>query len=381
MSQLSRRHLTPDELAQHAIERRRRAEEQRRIIILDPHKRQIGIDKDAIEAQKQEKERLKEAERRRDEEFNRYLSEERRMLDLREQERNEFRRRQLESVYAYRTVNQGFQTRREFDLNDPNQLKKSLPARVSDDDPRLGPSSVQKFSGEDIQKSERVKSQRDQVRVWIEEQTKEKTERKVAEKELERKYREQEDAIVDESLWIEGELERRRTNAHKETKEFNKHQVEEKRTRDKTARVIETEQSIAEIQATLKSDLMTENPAQAIHSWNPRRIVPYHYKGMSPSEVDEILREQERQRLEKQKQKEKEIEEKREWERLQEALRREAVLKEREKQRAQKIQLESQKDDFAKSAKEKKERFVLLLLDLSLLFVFFRCMHFLFSYD
>eukprot|EP00002_Diphylleia_rotans_P012278 TRINITY_DN2401_c0_g2_i3.p1 TRINITY_DN2401_c0_g2~~TRINITY_DN2401_c0_g2_i3.p1 ORF type:complete len:128 (+),score=34.55 TRINITY_DN2401_c0_g2_i3:713-1096(+) len=101
---------------------------------------------------------------------------------------------------------------------------------------------------------------------------------------------------------------------------------------------------------------MTENPAQAIHSWNPRRIVPYHYKGMSPSEVDEILREQERQRLEKQKQKEKEIEEKREWERLQEALRREAVLKEREKQRAQKIQLESQKDDFAKSAKEKKER-------------------------
>lgn len=35
--------------------------------------------------------------------------------------------------------------RREFDLNDPNWKKKEIPARASDDDPRCGPSSAQKY--------------------------------------------------------------------------------------------------------------------------------------------------------------------------------------------------------------------------------------------
>lgn len=35
--------------------------------------------------------------------------------------------------------------RREFDLNDPQRFKKLLPARLHDEDPRLGPSSAQKY--------------------------------------------------------------------------------------------------------------------------------------------------------------------------------------------------------------------------------------------
>lgn len=38
-------------------------------------------------------------------------------------------------------------SRREFDLYDPDYLKKDKPARVSDDDPRCGISSIQKFDG------------------------------------------------------------------------------------------------------------------------------------------------------------------------------------------------------------------------------------------
>ena len=51
---------------------------------------------------------------------------------------------------------QGDKTRgREWDLNDPDTLKKDRPAREGDDDPRCGPSSMQMFDGEDLHKAER----------------------------------------------------------------------------------------------------------------------------------------------------------------------------------------------------------------------------------
>lgn len=41
-------------------------------------------------------------------------------------------------------------TRREWDINRPDGLKIDDPARVGDDDPRLGASSMQRFDGEDL---------------------------------------------------------------------------------------------------------------------------------------------------------------------------------------------------------------------------------------
>lgn len=38
------------------------------------------------------------------------------------------------------------ENRREFDLYDPAGLMKSIPARLTDDDPRCGPSSAQKYA-------------------------------------------------------------------------------------------------------------------------------------------------------------------------------------------------------------------------------------------
>lgn len=53
---------------------------------------------------------------------------------------------------------------REWDLNDPDYLKKDQPARVSDDDPRCGLSSLQKFLGEDLNSKARNKLQQEQLR-------------------------------------------------------------------------------------------------------------------------------------------------------------------------------------------------------------------------
>ena len=54
----------------------------------------------------------------------------------------------------------------EWDLNDPDALKKDMPARVSNDDPRCGPASLQKFQGEDLNSRARLKYQKEQLREW-----------------------------------------------------------------------------------------------------------------------------------------------------------------------------------------------------------------------
>ena len=64
----------------------------------------------------------------------------------------------------YRREHQRVQDRREFDLNDPEYKKKDLPARVSDDDPRLTKSGMQMFEGEDLMYEQRKKFQQEQMR-------------------------------------------------------------------------------------------------------------------------------------------------------------------------------------------------------------------------
>ena len=51
------------------------------------------------------------------------------------------------AVNEFRMLHQQPDSRREFDLYDPDYLKKDKPARVGDDDPRCGISSLQKFDG------------------------------------------------------------------------------------------------------------------------------------------------------------------------------------------------------------------------------------------
>lgn len=64
-------------------------------------------------------------------------------LALERKEREE-RRKLEQEVNEFRKNYQKREDRREFDLNDPNVIKRSLPIRLYDDDPRLGPSAVQK---------------------------------------------------------------------------------------------------------------------------------------------------------------------------------------------------------------------------------------------
>ena len=81
--------------------------------------------------------------------------------------RQEFDEREMKrALNEFRALHQQPDGRREWDLQDPEYLKKDRPARVSDEDPRCGPASLQKFDGEDLNSKARRMYQQEQLREW-----------------------------------------------------------------------------------------------------------------------------------------------------------------------------------------------------------------------
>ena len=81
--------------------------------------------------------------------------------------RADWDRRELNrALNEFRALHQQPDGRREWDLQDPDSLKKDRPARVNDEDPRCGPASLQKFDGEDLNNKARQQYQQEQLREW-----------------------------------------------------------------------------------------------------------------------------------------------------------------------------------------------------------------------
>merc|ERR1719401_3076857 len=78
------------------------------------------------------------------------------------------------SVKEFNAKHLTFEQRREFDLNDPNAIRKAPPMRIDDNDPRCGPASMQQFNGEDLMLEERQAQQKQYMRTVLEGQMFEK---------------------------------------------------------------------------------------------------------------------------------------------------------------------------------------------------------------
>jgi len=154
-----RARLSEEEKFEREVTRRRQAELDRRLRIFDAKRRTIGVDKAVLDAQVAEKtERLKalrEAQRAEDRQFMGVNRE----LQLLEKEKNAMRVQAEKYAREFSMQNLNFASRDVFDLNDPKAVAKDVPARLGDDDPRLGPASMQKFNGEDLLRDERLRQQ------------------------------------------------------------------------------------------------------------------------------------------------------------------------------------------------------------------------------
>ncbi|XP_009988206.1 PREDICTED: RIB43A-like with coiled-coils protein 2, partial [Tauraco erythrolophus] len=125
------------------------------------------VDKDALDAQVKERKIQEAAEKARNEEFANEMKRNDKILCLLEERQKNDIRNIEKAISEFQKNFQKPETRREFDLSDPQALKKDRPARLSDNDPRCTVSGMQKFMGEDLNYDQRVKFQKEQLREWF----------------------------------------------------------------------------------------------------------------------------------------------------------------------------------------------------------------------
>ncbi|XP_041035530.1 RIB43A-like with coiled-coils protein 1 [Carcharodon carcharias] len=301
-----------------AIERRRNAELQRQSRIFNTKHRVIGVDLLSLEQQAREKKTRQDRERLRDNACGNCLhgdslryAKTAQLLEAQEQERT----RQLhKEVDEYRLRYQQPETQREFDLWDPNRLKKDTPARVADDDPRCRPSGLQKFQGEDLNAKARKKFQQQEFRKWLTAQRAEKERSERDQKFADDLYHKKEmelDARAMKLAELEEEAHRALDAA---TLNYNMALAAEQAAARETARLRETDESYAEIGSHVYGDMLTEDPAVAVSAFGPHRVVTDRWKGMSPQQLGEIHQERRQQIEENKRLRMKEAQVEAEWE-------------------------------------------------------------------
>lgn len=284
--------LPVDLREQAGIERRRRLEKERQGRIFNNKHRIIGVDKNALEQQVRDKYFMEEMEQKRSQAFAHDMIRNDKvtvLLDKRqEHDERELRRAQNE----FRSLHQQPDARREWDLQDPDSLKKDKPARVNDEDPRCGPASLQKFDGEDLNSLARQKFQQEQLREWSLQQQHEKNvsnmQQKMADKLYDFKQMEL-DRRAQELQAAEEECRRAINTAVKDYNDALKRETDQKKA---IRKMQEQDDNMTEIGNTIFSDMMTENPDQAISQFGPNRVVPDRWKGMSAEQLEQIRRKQ-----------------------------------------------------------------------------------------
>jgi len=322
------------------IDRRRRLEEERKARIFNAKQRTIGIDKEALERQIAERQAATELEQRRDAAFaDRMLVTEQR-VQLMERDVQRARKDAMMSVQAYREQMQQKHMRKEWDLNDPTQLRKDRATREGDTDPYTGPASIQKFSGEDLEYGNRVRRQQQQQAQWVVEQMAEKQAQIDNEQEMDRLFAERQAEVDERRAAMEENEMTSRVVMNNAVRDYNIALMDAKRDKTMQERTEEAVDAIEEIKYQLNSELLNENVG-ATSANGDGRVLKYAFRGFTKDQVVGIRNEQLRQAADKVEQKVREKEAEESWDIVQEAVRRNLMAGEREVMR-RKLELAKQ---------------------------------------
>ncbi|XP_067387058.1 RIB43A-like with coiled-coils protein 2 isoform X3 [Emydura macquarii macquarii] len=281
------------------LERRRQRELHRQSRIFNARVRTIGVDKDALDTQINDKKIQEANEKARHETIAAEMEQNDKIICMLEERQKQDIRNLNKAVTEFQQNFQKPETRREFDLSDPQALKKDAPARLSDNDPRCTVSGLQKFLGEDLNHDQRVKFQKEQSREWsLQHQRDWKNalaDQKFAD-DLHGKNRIDLDQKAMELQRIDVETRRAICAA---TKDFNRTQAAEFAERKMLEKHQEEEDNVAEISNLLRGDLLSENPEQAVSSFGQHRVITDRWKGMNQDQLMAIRYTQQQQVLEK----------------------------------------------------------------------------------
>uniref|UniRef100_A0A2C9JD92 RIB43A-like with coiled-coils protein 2 n=1 Tax=Biomphalaria glabrata TaxID=6526 RepID=A0A2C9JD92_BIOGL len=337
-----------------AIERRRAMEEERKTRIFNAKVRQIGIDKQAIDQQIFDRKQMEDYERKRHEAFAADALRNDRIAVLLEKRQEQDIRALNEALNEFRALHQQPNQRREWDLYDPDGLKKDKPARVHDDDPRCGVASIQKFDGEDLNSKARKKLQNEQSRKWHEAQMRERERARRNQEEADRLYELKQRELDERAIQLQQAEEECRKAIDMATASYNDALKNEQRERERLKRQQEQDDNMTEIANHVFGDILTENPAVAQSAFGPHRVIPDRWKGMSPQQLEEIRKEQARQMAEAERLRQEEELRNREYDRQASANARAALLIEKELERKRKEIEKAQADENRRLAQEQK---------------------------
>lgn len=339
-----------------AIERRKQRELERQSRIFNAGVRTIGVDLHALQQQVQERQNQEEQERRRDAAYAADMTRNDKIIMLMEKRRENDLRALDECVNKFRQEHQQPESRREFDIYDPEGKKKDKPARVSDDDPRCGISSMQKFLGEDLNDVERKKLQQAQLRAWSEQQASERA--------LEAAKCARADHLHDlKSLELDQramQLERDemdcRRNLNLAGKEYNLALARERCANEDDGKRQAQEDNFTEISNQVFSDMLTENPSVATSAFGSHRVITDRWKGMSPAEVNDIRNTQHEQIEESKRIREEEEHNDKQWENNRLAQAHTAIIMERQQERLRTELNKQQAEENLRLATSQKQR-------------------------
>lgn len=340
-----------------AIERRRNLELERQSRIFNAKVRTIGIDQQGIDEQVKTKKIQAQQERERDEAFASDMVRNDKIAELLQRRQEQDIRNLNKALVDFRSVHQQPDSRREWDLNDPDAKLKDKPARVSDDDPRCGISSIQKFDGEDLSEEARKKLMQEQMREWTKKQSEEKKLARARQEEADRLYdlhRREMDQRACELAKAEEDCRRAINEA---TRDYNKSLDDEQKERKRLAEEEELDNNFTEMANLINGDMLTENPDVASSAFGPHRVITDRWKGMSPEQIAEVRRIQELQRQEKKQLQSEEQQRNEEWDRQRLADARVATLMDREQERMRKaLEKEQVESNLRLSADQKAQQ-------------------------
>ena len=271
------------------LEARRQRDEERRQRFLNAKTRTLGVDVAALDRQVAEKRARKEAERAAEMSYAEEQRQIRRVLEMNLLEERKQQQQDRMEVAQVVQVQRDPTLAREWDLNNPDALKNEQPPRVGDFDPRCGPSSLQQFSGEDLNKGDRIKMQQMQLKDWTQQAISVKVGKKRAEAELEQEYAAQIAAVVNLTEQIEQKDNEQKDMENKEYAIRNQQLAELRRHNKEVFRQTEENKRIAELKYKKADPFLNEHRTTGISMFGRGRVRPDHWKGMTTSQLQEIF--------------------------------------------------------------------------------------------
>ncbi|CAH0397179.1 unnamed protein product [Chilo suppressalis] len=338
-------------------ERRRQCELERRSRIFNARNRKIGVDLPFLERQVVEKRAEIDEQQRRELAFARQMIKDSNLAVVLEAREREERRRINMEIDNFRQMYQRPEDRREYDLNDPDVLKKQLPPRASDGDP-VGLSSAQKFEGEDLAYEERRKLMAAQKNSWLEQQVQERKSAEEERKKAEAAYMmaiKARDARASELDQMERDCRYRLGQANLR---YNEALAAEKKQLEQLMKEQEEADNTAEMYNHLTSDMLTENPDVAKSALGKNRAIGFMYKGMNEEELKKFYAAQKEQMAAAKAKREEQDKMEAEWQALAKSIQREVArldIQDQRKRREIARQLLEENQVLALQQKEKEK--------------------------